>query len=146
MLSANQSRPGVPEGESYLRTARSLNDDWKKLCDRYLPIAPEKSIWRFSRFGGPEDQEQGWKIHIAATVLSANKMLGCVAPMLAEAGYMFKGPASLQGLARINSGLYYGFSQVGTRLPVHRKSAEDAVHLAESLRALTLNLAGPAMH
>src|SRR5215471_10455381 len=134
MLSTNQSKPGVPEGDAYLRTAQSLNDDWKKLCDRYLPIAPEKSIWRFSRFGGPEDQEQGWKIHIAATVLSANKMLGCVAPMLAEAGYMFKGPASLQELARINSGLYYGFSQVGKCLTVYPKSSEDAVQLAARLR------------
>jgi len=135
-----------PESKGdYLETARNLNREWKKLCDRYLPLALEKSIWRFSRFSNAQDQEQGWKIHVAATVLSANRILECVAPALAEGGYMFKGPASLQELARINSGLYYGFSQVGKCITVYPRSADDAVQLAARLHALTGHLPAPAV-
>jgi hypothetical protein len=144
-MSANNLNARDNEGASYLKTARLLSEDWKKLCDRYLPIAPEKSIWRFSRFGNAQDQDQGWKIHVAATVLSANKILECVAPVLAEGGYMFKGPASLQELARINSGLYYGFSQVGKCVTVYPRGADDAVQLGARLHALTGHLPAPAV-
>jgi hypothetical protein len=119
--------------------------EWKQLSDRYLPLAAEKSIWRYSRLHSAEDQEQGWKLHIAATLLSANEILGRVAPLLSDGRYLFKAPASLQELAKLNAGLYYGFSQVGKFITVYPKSSADAVQLATRLHEVTRGLPAPAV-
>jgi hypothetical protein len=143
-MSADQLSGRVPKA-GYRDTVRSLSDDWKRLADRYLPLASENSIWRYSRPHSPEDQEQGWKLHIAATVLSANTILERVAPLLSDERYLFKAAASLQELARLNAGLYYGFSQVGKFITVYPKSSEDAVHLAARLHEVTRGLPAPAV-
>jgi hypothetical protein len=133
----------VPEKDISSANTRSLKDEWRELCERYLPIQPEKSVWRYSRPQRPEDQPQGWKLHISATVLSAAKALGAVAPLLTHAGYLFKAAASLEELSRINAGLYYGFSQIGKFITVYPKSTKDAVALAARLHELTRDLPGP---
>jgi hypothetical protein len=145
MVPAIQLKDKMESKGDYLQTARNLNRRWRTLCDRYLPLASEKSIWRFSRLHNPQDQEQGWKIHIAATVLSAGDILERIGPLLSETRYLFKGAASLQELAKINSGLFYGFSQVGKCITVYPNSREDAVELAAKLYTVVSGLPGPAV-
>jgi hypothetical protein len=145
MVPAIQLKERPESKGDYLQAARNLNRRWRTLCDRYLPLASEKSIWRFSRLHSPQDQEQGWKIHIAATVLSAGDILERIGPLLSEARYLFKGAASLQELAKINSGLFYGFSQVGKCITVYPNSREDAVELAAKLYTMLSGLPGPAV-
>jgi hypothetical protein len=125
------------------RVAR-LHNLWRDLCDRYLPVAQADSIWRFSRTRNPQDPEQGWKLHVSATVLNATTVLEKVAPLLLEQGVQFKGPASLQELHRINAGLGDGYSQVGKCLTVYPRSSDEATALAERLHAATRGLAAPA--
>lgn len=125
------------------RTSQSLSDSWQELCSRYLPVAPPGSIWRHSRVRSPLDPEQGWKLHVSATVLTANQVLERVGPALRSRGVLFKGPASLRELNKLNCGLFYGYTQVGKCLTVYPRTTEEAVSLAEMLHALTRGMAAP---
>ncbi|MEP7336764.1 MAG: hypothetical protein ABI977_03295 [Acidobacteriota bacterium] len=122
-----------------------LHQAWQDLCARYLPIAPIDSIWRYSRPCAPQDPEQGWKLHLSATIFNAVSLLERVAPLLTGHGVQFKTPASLQELHHINSGLYHGYSQVGKCLTVYARTEEEAVTLAEELHVATGGINAPAV-
>src|SRR5262245_26640766 len=80
---------------------KSLSDVYRRLCDRFLPIASDCLKWRFSREYDVNDPEQGWKLHVSATVLTANDMILRVAPLLQAKNVLYKAPASLTELDRI---------------------------------------------
>ncbi len=117
--------------------------DWEKLCAKFLPIVPETSIWRYSREPSLKDPQQGWKIHIAATILTANTIFETVAPFLSRRKILFKAPCSLRELIRINCGLFYGFSQVGKVITVYPGSTDQAVALSRELTLLTRQQVAP---
>ncbi len=118
---------------------------WEQLCNSYLPIAPEGSIWRFNRKPHPGDVEQGWKLHVSATVLNAHRVLERIAPTLLRRGIQFKAPASLAELKRLNSGLHYSYSQIGKVITVYPRSDEEAAVIARTLHKLTRNMSAPAV-
>jgi hypothetical protein len=118
---------------------------WQELCERYFPVAPDGSIWRFSRRAAPRDPEQGWKLHLSATVLTACEVLVQVAPLLRRRGTLFKAPTSLLEVQQINSGLYYGYSQVGKIITVYPESPKAAVGLAQRLYELTGPVQAPTV-
>ncbi|HLL77840.1 MAG TPA: lipopolysaccharide kinase InaA family protein [Pyrinomonadaceae bacterium] len=105
----------------------------------------EGSIWRYSREVSPGDPEQGWKLHVSATVLTAGRVLRRVAPLLHGRGVLFKSPASLGELDKLNSGIHYGYSQVGKFITVYPRTEEEAVQLGERLHALTRGIRAPAV-
>ena len=111
--------------------SETQKNKWQELCASYLPITPENSIWRYSRASNHDDPDQGWKLHISATILTANRLFEAIAPLLQSHGCLFKAPSSLQELDKINAGLYYGYSQVGKFTTVYPHSAEAAVLLAQ---------------
>jgi Protein kinase domain len=116
---------------------------WGELCEQYLPVTAPTSIWRYSRRGTSADLKQGWKLHISATVLTANTVLSRVAPFLQARSVLFKAPVSLVELGKINCGLFYGYSQVGKFITVYPQSDEQAVSLAEQLHRLTQRISAP---
>ncbi|HEX8147815.1 MAG TPA: lipopolysaccharide kinase InaA family protein [Pyrinomonadaceae bacterium] len=120
-----------------------LEEEWCRLRERYLPLAHARSIWRFSRESDPSDAEQGWKLHIPATVLTAGRVLEAVGPALGRLGVLFKAPATLFELNKINSGLHYGYSQVGKFITVYPRTEEEAVRLARRLHRLTRGFPAP---
>lgn len=122
-----------------------LSARWEGLCERFLPIASPDSIWRFSRHPLPEDPQQGWKLHVSATILTANKTLAKVGPYLSERNLLFKAPGNLNELSRLNCGLFYGFSQVGKFMTVYPGSEEDAVCIAQALSRLMSGMIAPAI-
>lgn len=119
--------------------------NWAKICHRYLPFASGDAKWRLSRTVRPDDPDQGWKLHLSATLLNAGEMLEKVAPVLQAGGVLFKAPASLEELSRINSGLIYGYSQVGKAITVYPQNNEEAVRLAHQLSGITFGMAAPAV-
>ncbi|HKS28723.1 MAG TPA: protein kinase [Pyrinomonadaceae bacterium] len=119
--------------------------EWQQLCAQYLPFLLEDSIWRQSRARLLEDPSQGWKLHVSATILTANQVLERVGPFLQQHNVLFKGPVSLEELSKINSGLFYGYTQVGKFLTIYPETTERALFLAERLHELTLGLAAPAV-
>src|SRR5215207_8606861 len=118
---------------------------WAELRARYLPVAVEGSVWRYSRAGLPEDPEQGWKLHVSATVLTAGRVLEAAAPLLAARGVLYKAPASLVELEKLNSGIFYGYSQVGKFLTVYPRTDEEAVLLAAELDRATRGVDAPSV-
>jgi len=118
---------------------------WAELRGRYLPVAAEGSIWRYSRGVLPGDPEQGWKLHVSATILTAGRVLEAAAPLLAARGVLYKAPGTLSELEKLNSGIHYGYSQVGKFLTVYPRGDEEAVLLAAALDRLTRGLNGPSV-
>ena len=125
--------------------AHRLEKEWQELCERYLPLSTSDSLWRHYHVAYPDDPEQGWKLHITATVLNACRVLSKVAPFLIARAVRFKAPRSLEELARLNSGLFYGYSQVGKFITVYPRTPEDAVSLARLLHHLTRRMGGPSV-
>lgn len=118
---------------------------WAELRSRYLPVVVEGSVWRYSRAGLPEDPEQGWKLHVSATVLTAGRVLEAAAPLLASRGVLYKAPASLVELEKLNSGIFYGYSQVGKFLTVYPRTDAEAVLLAAELHEATRGVDAPSV-
>ncbi len=124
-----------------LARSRALEERWAGLRARYLAVAVPDSIWRYSRRGEAGDPEQGWKLHLSATILSACDLLAAVGPQMCRRRVLFKAPASLHDLDRLNSGIHYGYSQVGKFITVYPKTDDEAVALARLLHRLTRGVA-----
>jgi hypothetical protein len=122
---------------------RSLKTRWSQLCTQYLPIFAGDSLWRYSRTLRNDDPEQGWKLHISATILNAVDIFETVAPVLRNAHVLFKAPASLDHLERLNSGIFYGYSQVGKFITIYPNTTTQAVSLAKKLNHLTRQMSVP---
>lgn len=127
------------------KNSTELTQRWFELCSQYLPIAPEGSIWRYSRSADPKTREQGWKLHVSATILNAPHVLQRVAPVLLTHDVQFKAPSSLQHVSQLNSGVHYAYSQIGKVITVYPQSDEQAVELARCLHRLTKRFPAPAV-
>lgn len=122
-----------------------LNVEWKQLCANFLPISPLQSIWRYSRPPSFDLPQQGWKIHLSATILSAGQVLTATAPLLSNLQVQFKALSSLSELMKLNAGIFYGYSQIGKFITVYPKTDEEFVFLAKELHLLTRHLRSPAV-
>lgn len=110
---------------------------WQTLCDTYLPVKKDDSIWCFNRKSRLEEPLQGWKLHISATILQACDLFESVAPFLNSQDVQFKAPKSLDELSNINSGLRHGYQMLGKFMTVYPNSEAQAVEIAEKLHELT---------
>ena len=127
---------------SLIETINTEKDKWSELCDRHLPHELNGSPWRYSRPMSSQDLGQGWKIHISATILTACETIKLVAPMLNESGIAFKAPATLDELRKVNSGIWYGYSQIGKFITVYPRDNEEFIELCEQLHDLTSKIGG----
>src|SRR5437868_10205448 len=150
MKAVIQTRDNISNSANFnrdfaLKLAESLNLRWQELCQRYLPVSSEKSIWRYSRLRTSGDAEQGWKLHISATIITAPAVLEIVAAFLGDHGAYFKAPISLQELKKINSGVYYDYAQIGKFITVYPQDDRQAVYFAEHLHRLTYQIPAPSV-
>jgi len=130
---------------SYGSKAEELSRAWQELCSKYLPVSAVDSIWRFSRGAATDEPLQGWKLHVSATVLNAGVALERVAPILRARNIQFKAPSSLSEINKINTGIYYGYSQIGKLITVYPRSADEAVNIAQQLYDTTRDISAPAV-
>lgn len=72
-------------------------------------------------------------------------MLARIAPLLVDRGVQFKAPRSLTEVSRINSGIFYGYTQIGKIITIYPPTWEEAVFLAKRLEKLTRGYASPAV-
>ena len=125
--------------------SQQLERQWQRLSARYLPLTFADSKWRYSRSLTTDDPDQGWKLHITGTILTANQILTSVGPFLCRREVLFKAPKTLLDLMSMNSGLYSGFSQVGKFITVYPRNSEEAVSLAAKLDQIVSPLLGPTI-
>ena len=135
----------LTETKAVMIDFQSIENDWKQLCAVYLPVYHENSLWRFSCAWPPDHPEQGWKLHISATLLSACKTFAKIGPFLKTQQVLFKAPVSLLELKKMNCGLFYGFSQVGKCFTIYPQSTQQALALAFCLDDLTEGMSGPSV-
>jgi len=124
-------------------SAQKAELEWQQLCDAYLPIGAKRSIWRCSRERNDDDPLQGWKLHVSGTILSACPIFRLIAPYLKRRDILFKAPKSLAELHKLNSGIYYGFCQIGKFVTVYPQSVEAAAAIGSKLHALTAKFPAP---
>jgi hypothetical protein len=129
----------------YTAIYKSLNSRWRELSKHYLPFTNDDSMWRFSRDRDQNDPEQGWKLHVSATILSATEIFEAVSPFLHSEGAMFKAPVSLYELQKLNSGSLYGYSQVGKFITVYPRNVDEALSFAGELHQLTREWQAPVV-
>jgi hypothetical protein len=116
-----------------------LRQRWRQQT-KYLPL--RSSVWCYSRRLQRGDPAQGWKLHLSATLLSANEVFSRVCPILTAYNALFKVPARLEILAQVNAGRAQ-FSQVGKFLTIYPRSLTEACELAHKLHTVTRDLQGP---
>lgn len=116
---------------------------WQEVVDVHLPVFENKSFWRYSRLRKSDDPEQGWKLHISATILNAIEVLEAVAPFLKSRNVFYKAPDSLLELQKLNAGIFYDYTQIGKFITIYPQSDKDSVWLAESLHQLTCKFSAP---
>lgn len=135
----------VETKHSITNRAKLLEERWQNLCRRFLPIGGRDSIWRYNRTRKPHDPEQGWKLHLSATILNASDLLKIVAPFLDSQEAFYKAPKSLRELKKINSGIYYDYAQIGKFITIYPQNDDHALFLAERLHCLTVQNCSPTI-
>lgn len=134
-------------GDALVSTPRRRRDEstarWEALTARYLPVVSPSTGWRYSRVHHDGDVAQGWKLHVSATLLDAVEVFERCAPVLAATGVVFKSVKSLGILSQLNSGIPFGFSQIGKFMTVYPRTVQEALSLAARLDEATTGLAGP---
>ena len=120
--------------------ADALSGRWTALCDTYAPHRDPDDFWRFPKLERLV-QQQGWKIHLSATLLSAVDLFESCTETLVRSGCQFKVAASMGVILRLNYGMA-GKSQTGKIVTVYCPDPERARALAEELHLLTRGLPG----
>ncbi|MDB4950908.1 MAG: uncharacterized protein JWM27_3557 [Gemmatimonadetes bacterium] len=98
--------------------------------------------WIYFQPRGAVLPPQGWKLHVAATILTAPGTLRRIGPVLLAHGVAWKAAASWRFLVDLNDG-NGGLSQVGKFVTVYPRNDEEAVRVAVALDQATRGLHGP---
>jgi class IV lanthipeptide synthase len=135
----------VPAGSHPVAVPLDLapeRDPIRHLLESRVPWATHGDVFSTQHFGAGPWPEQGWKLHVAATPLSAAAVFERSLPVLLDEGVRFKVVGTRLALVRLNSGLF-GAPQVGKFLTVYPSDDAQAVRLAVALDEATRGLPGP---
>jgi tRNA A-37 threonylcarbamoyl transferase component Bud32 len=107
-------------------------------------ITRPKQLWLYMRNGRADTPTHGWKLHVSASLLSAQPILERILPILLSEDATFKLCASSAALLFLNQG-FGGISQVGKFITIYPNSDEQAVRLAVALDAATRGMRAPSV-
>ncbi|MGH8903338.1 MAG: class IV lanthionine synthetase LanL [Egibacteraceae bacterium] len=117
---------------SALRTAGKA-ERWEVTTDGlWCYVTPNEHSWR----------AQGWKLHLSATVSSAEAVLVRSLPVLLEGRSPFKFAHTLEHVAHLNA-RHTPRGHSGKFVTIYPENDEEAVRLAGALHQATAGLAGP---
>jgi hypothetical protein len=122
-------------GEVLDSALRSLGetDRWDVSTDSFwCRVTPNKQL----------GQSQGWKLHLSATVSSAEVVLARALPVLLKGSSAFKFANTLEHVTQLNA-RHAPRGHSGKFITIYPESDEEAVRLAEVLHETTAGLAGP---
>jgi hypothetical protein len=118
------------------------NDPIREVMNRRVPWATQDANFAHQAFGTGPSHQQGWKLHVSATPLSAVEILEATLDVLLREGVRFKVLNSIKLLSALNSGLL-GISQIGKFITVYPSDDSQAVRLAVKLDEATRGRRGP---
>jgi len=100
-------------------------------------------IWRYPQYDTEQTlPEQGFKIHLSATIFNSGEIYDTVVPYLLAKNIHFKVIGSNDLLAKMNSNRY-GYRQVGKFITVYPFDEDHAVELSKNLYSLTQEFCSP---
>lgn len=102
----------------------------------------DDGFWRSLTPRDAARRRQGWKLHVSATVISAQTVLARSLPVLLKGRSAFKFVSTTDHVARLNS-RHTPRGHSGKFVTVYPDSDEEAARLAEALHQATAGLAGP---
>ena len=111
----------------------ALEQRWARSLEKLLPIPGRNPFWRYSRIRSSPDAYFGWKIHVSATILEACSVLEVIGPALAHRNILFKAPSTLSRLMTLNSGIIFGYSQIGKFITIFPGSKSEFLGLLNVL-------------
>jgi len=117
-------------------------DPIRKILVRCAPWMIHGEVFSQQSFGTGPWPDQGWKLHVSATPLSAPEILEAALGVLFAEGVRFKVIGSLALLAQLNFG-ELGPSQIGKFITVYPSDDLQAVRLATALHDATVGGRGP---
>lgn len=127
----------MPAGE---RVFRRLDDEYRSIRAVHLPVVDSATpVWASSR--DTTDQQEGWKLHISATLHSAADVLQAVSSVIAANRIPYKGVRGLTELKRLNVG--FQPSQIGKAFTIYVPEERDPRELAQMLAPLVHGMPGP---
>ena len=116
---------------------------WEAQCASLgLQVA---GLWATSPNIGSIKASQGWKLHLSATATQAVRMLQSALPVVQRYGQPFKVIARYDDIARLNSGVHFGYSQIGKLVTVYLVDETCARALARELADALKDVRGPAV-
>jgi hypothetical protein len=120
--------------------------EYELLISRFVPIESKNGFFNFSKPVDHSYHQYGWKFHISATILNANRTLSEVAPFLTKNELLFKVPKKIENLIRLNTGSDSDYRQIGKFITVYpnTNNSKKLKHIASQLHLLTCaNLDAP---
>lgn len=87
-------------------------DPIRRLLDRRVPWAIRDDVFSHQSFGAVPWPDQGWKLHVSATPLSAIQVLDAALDVLLAEGARFKAVGSI-GLLNVPTSGHLRQSQIG---------------------------------
>jgi hypothetical protein len=117
-------------------------DPIRLVLDRRVPWIVHGEMFSQQSLGTGPWPDQGWKLHVSATPLSAVPVLEAALEVLLAQGARFKVVNSISHLGTFNFGLC-GISQIGKFITVYPNDDDHAVQLAVALDEATRGLRGP---
>lgn len=135
--------PGADDGTyvNAIREAVNRRSDW--MCAWHIEDRPRAfTPWIRLLNRHAVTPDQGWKLHVSATTITAEEVLHRALHVLLDETACFKVATSCKALSELNGGMGAA-SQVGKFITVYPNSDEQAVRLAAALDAATHGLRGP---
>jgi hypothetical protein len=117
-------------------------DPIRLVLERRVPWVVHDETFSQQSFGAGPWPDQGWKLHVSATPLSAVDVLERALDVLLAEGARFKVVTTVGVLGSMNFGLF-GVSQIGKFITVYPSDDAHAVRLAVALDAATAGRRGP---
>jgi hypothetical protein len=141
---------GVQDAPVAAQDDPSQDSRLRGVAEEVLAAHPEAGRWRMRSEGvwtylTPADAErygQGWKLHVSATMLSAEQVLRACLPALLAGRSAFKFAPSTKAVIDLNT-RHTPRGNSGKFLTVYPAGDDEAVRLAEELDRATDGMAGP---
>ncbi|WP_395304224.1 protein kinase [Enterobacter sp. ECC-019] len=112
--------------------------------EKYFP--GKRGNWRLSEFLLPNNLPlQGWKIHISATPANALEILKNVGELVLKYHWQGKAIMSIELLRKMNTGLFFGYSQIGKFITIYCIDHVDFVEKISILKESTRTYTGPSV-